>query len=175
MANKRLSKVKSQQSPWQYPSKNVLIRRPSDRKCKVVGTDTRTMRRYAYLQYYIKYCSIHLPTPCPSSTSPQLRSTFDAASWDDFCQMGVPLYWKYHKRAFGKLSLRKSAQLTAFKCLPFRSLGRQPSATSNKADLNEISQPCRRSEVFDWVLPRLDCIARYQSWRTICRQSTQLL
>ena len=69
-----------------------LIRRPSDRKCKVVGTDTRTMRRYASLQYYIKYCFIHLPPPCPSSTSPQLRSTFDAASWDDFCQMGVPLY-----------------------------------------------------------------------------------
>ena len=23
----------------------------------------------------------------------QLRSTFDAASWDDFCQMGVQLYW----------------------------------------------------------------------------------
>ena len=69
-----------------------LIKRPSDRKCKVVGTDTRTMRRYAYLQYYIKYCFIHLPTPCPSSTSPQLRSTFDAASWDDFCQMGVQLY-----------------------------------------------------------------------------------
>ena len=99
-------------SPRQYPSKNVLIRRPSDRKCKVVGTDTRTMRRYASLQYYIKYCFIHLPTPCPSSTSPQLRSTFDAVSWDDFCQMGVQLYWKYHKRAFGKLSLRKSAQLT---------------------------------------------------------------
>ena len=63
------------------------VRRPSDRKCKVVGTDTRTMRRYAYLQYYIKYCFIHLPTPCPSSTSPQLRSTFDVVSWDDFCQM----------------------------------------------------------------------------------------
>ena len=79
-------------SPRQYPSKNALIRRPSDRKCKVVGTDTRTMRRYASLQYYIKYCFIHLPTPCPSSTSPQLRSTFDAVSWDDFCQMGVQLY-----------------------------------------------------------------------------------
>ena len=75
-------------------TKNALIRRPSDRKCKVVGTDTRTMRRYAYLQYYIKYCFIHLPTPCSSSTSPQLRSTFDVVSWDDFCQMGVPLYCK---------------------------------------------------------------------------------
>ena len=96
---------------WHYRPKNALIRRPSDRKCKVVGTDTRTMRRYAYLQYFIKYCFIHLPPPCPSSTSPQLRSTFDAASWDDFCQMGVPLYWKYYKRAFGKLSLRKSAKL----------------------------------------------------------------
>ena len=89
-------------SPRQCPTKkNRLaiatlrspdVRRPSDRKCKVVGTDTRTMRRYASLQYYIKYCFIHLPTPCPSSTSPQLRSTFDAVSWDDFCQMGVQLY-----------------------------------------------------------------------------------
>ena len=74
------------------PPRTFDVRRPSDRKCKVVGTDTRTMRRYASLQYYIKYCFIHLPTPCPSSTSPQLRSTFDAVSWDDFCQMGVQLY-----------------------------------------------------------------------------------
>ena len=79
-------------SPRQCPTKNGLIRRPSDRKCKVVGTDTRTMRRYASLQYYIKYCFIHIPTPCPSSTFPQLRSTFDAVSWDDFCQRGVQLY-----------------------------------------------------------------------------------
>ena len=106
--------------------KNALIRRPSDRKCKVVGTDTRTMRRYAYLQYYIKYCFIHLPTPCPSSTSPQLRSTFDAVSWDDFCQMGVQLYWKYHKRAFGKPNLRKSAQLTVSNAYLFGRSGANP-------------------------------------------------
>ena len=74
------------------PPRTFDVRRPSDRKCKVVGTDTRTMRRYASLQYCIKYCFIHLPPPCPSSTSPQLRSTFDAVSWDDFCQMGVQLY-----------------------------------------------------------------------------------
>ena len=102
------------------------VRRPSDRKCKVVGTDTRTMRRYAYLQYYIKYCFIHLPPPCPSSTSPQLRSTFDAVSWDDFCQMGVQLYLdSTTSEHLASRTLRKSAQLTAFKCLPFRSLGRK--------------------------------------------------
>ena len=38
-----------------------------------------------------------------------------------------------------------------------------PSATSNKADLNEFSQPRRRSEVFDWIL--LSAIFLYQSFK----------
>ena len=60
-----------------------------------------------------------------------------------------------------------------------------PSATSNKVDLNEISQPCRRSEVFGWYTPLTKlCFTTLILWMdnkwllcvaTPCPPSTELL
>ena len=91
-------------SPRYCRTKNALIRQPNDRKCKVVGTDTRTMRRYAFLQYHPSIaastyrhlvrrlrphnCEAHLLT-FSVARSPSLRSE-QICQWRFFSQPHPP-------------------------------------------------------------------------------------
>ena len=88
---------------------------------------------------------VYVPTNCEAHLTPLVGMIF--VKWECSCT------WIVLQASIWQAVFAQKRATNDVKCLHFRSLGRQPSATSNKADLNEISQPCRRSALEEASLP----------------------